>query len=272
MNQDIKYRELLLEPLRRCAGYKPKLGYKKSEGFDLETFTKLYREDQFYSWLGLDSPQVYAAHKAAGGITSVYRQIGLGCEQLFQAILKDQLNLTQGQVSWSYEVSGYRNNGERTKNLSLDGRIPLEEVQDESKKEAIIDWIHRVSFNLGINETVRDVLSGIVFEIRQGYKSRDSKRQNADSANAATAYINSYLPCIAVFSTQIDSSVRVRYNSEKWAILSGTISDDDTESIYAFCDNVLGYDLKSFFSRNSTIIRNETNKIIQILLEVENLK
>ena len=75
MNQDTKYRELLLEPIRRCARYKPKLGYKTSEGFDLETFKKLYSDDPFYYWLGLDSSLVYAAHKAAGGITSVYRQI-----------------------------------------------------------------------------------------------------------------------------------------------------------------------------------------------------
>ena len=75
-----------------------------------------------------------------------------------------------------------------------------------------------------------------------------------------------------MFSTQIDSSVKARYESEKWVILSGTITNDDTESIYAFCDRILGYDLQSFFSRNSDIIKEETEKIIKILLEVENLK
>jgi hypothetical protein len=46
-------------------------------------------------------------------------------------------------------------------------------------------------------------LTGTVFEVRQGYKSKDSKRQNADIANAATAYTKAYLPCAVILSTQI---------------------------------------------------------------------
>jgi hypothetical protein len=34
----------------------------------------MYGADPFCSWVGLDSPLMYAAHKAAGGMTSVYRQ------------------------------------------------------------------------------------------------------------------------------------------------------------------------------------------------------
>lgn len=248
------------------------MGYKKSSGFDLESFKKLYGEDPFYSWLGLDSSLLYAAHKAAGGITSVYRQIGLGWEQLFRAILMDELNLTHEQVNWSCEVPRFPTNGGRTKTLSLDGRITFDAVLNEKKKEIVRDWISRVSYNVGIKYSVRDVLSGVVFEIRQGYKSRDSKRQNADIVNAATAYINSYIPCIGVFSTQIDSSVRNCYKAENWVILSGIISNDDTESIYAFCKQIVGYDLKSFFDRNSIILKLETAKVLQNLLEVDSEK
>lgn len=269
MNLDTKYREILFEPLRKCAHYQPKLGYRRSGGFDLESFKKLYGEDPFYNWLGLDSPLIYAAHKAAGGITSVYRQIGLGCEKLFRAILMDELELTHDQANWSYEVPRYRSNSESTKILSLDGRIPLEALQNQNKREIVQDWIDRVSQNVGIKDSVRDVLSGVVFEIRQGYKSRDSKRQNADIVNATNAYINSYLPCVGVFSTQIDRVVKDRYKSENWVILSGTISNDDTESIYAFCDKIIGYDLVSFFERNTSIIKSETEKIVQVLLEIE---
>jgi len=31
----------------------------------------MYRSDPFYNWVGLDNPLMYAAHKAAGGMTSI---------------------------------------------------------------------------------------------------------------------------------------------------------------------------------------------------------
>lgn len=34
---------------------------------------------------------MYAAHKAAGGMTSVYRQIGIGCERLFRKLVSAEL-------------------------------------------------------------------------------------------------------------------------------------------------------------------------------------
>ncbi len=55
-------------------------------------------------------------------------------------------------------------------------------------------------------------------------------------------------------------------------IHSGTIIDDVTKSIYAFCKKILGYDLHSFFGRNSSNIKSETEKIVEILLEVDSLK
>ncbi len=47
---------------------------------------------------------MYAAHKAADGMTSVYRQIGIGCEKLFRTILRDSLGLSDEDMTWSYEV------------------------------------------------------------------------------------------------------------------------------------------------------------------------
>ncbi|MCX6277959.1 MAG: hypothetical protein NT004_07665 [Bacteroidetes bacterium] len=78
------------------------------DGVSLSGFLKLYGSDPFYSWIGLDSSLMYAAHKAAGGMTSV-------------------------------------------------------------------------------RQTPKN---GVVFEVRQGYKSKDSKRQNADIDNATVAWAN----------------------------------------------------------------------------------
>ena len=78
-----KYVEIFMEPLYECLNYNPKFGHSaKEEGYTLDEFLQLYGEDPFYSWIGLDSPYMFAAHKAAGCMTSIYRQIGIGCERL----------------------------------------------------------------------------------------------------------------------------------------------------------------------------------------------
>lgn len=138
---------------------------------------------------------MYAAHKAAGGMTSIYRQIGIGCEHLFRAVLQDELGLTEDEASWSYSVRGAR--GKR-RTLSLDGRIPIDAVRESAARSRVKDWIQGVCRELGVNPRIARSLTGIVFEVRQGYKSKDSKRQNADLANAATAYsqvTSPALPC-----------------------------------------------------------------------------
>ena len=105
MPKDAKYLEVVLEPIRVCAHYKPKFGQgAKGGGLTLAQFQKLYKGDQFYSWFGLDNPMMYAAHKAAGGMTSVYRQIGIGCEKLFRTVLQDSLGLAATDVTWSYDL------------------------------------------------------------------------------------------------------------------------------------------------------------------------
>ena len=98
-NQDERYFRLIQQALAVCHNYRPKFGQGSKAGLTLDDFQMLYRGDPFYTWFGLDSPLLYAAHKAAGGMTSVYRQIGTGCERLFQRLLQDTLGLNPEQVA-----------------------------------------------------------------------------------------------------------------------------------------------------------------------------
>lgn len=269
MDVDEKYRKIVLEPIYVCATYKPKMGQGRGEGYELDAFQKLYRADPFYSWFGLDNPLMYAAHKAAGGMTSIYRQIGIGCERLFRQILIDELKLAPNEANWSYETSTA---GGKIRTLYLDGRIPTNAVRDPERKAAVQDWIERAAKELGVAESVRSTLTGVIFEVRQGYKSKDSKRQNADIANATTAYVNTYLPCVAVLSNQIDGDIQTRYRMEKWAMLTGTVgADNDLRSVYDFTRQVVGYDLAAFFERNSETLRTELDRVLRSLLEADKL-
>jgi hypothetical protein len=109
-------------------------------------------------------------------------------------------------------------------------------------------------------------ITGAVFEVRQGYKSKDSKRQNADIANAVNAYQNFYLPVVLLLSTQIDDGVAERYQMEKWLLLVGTMNGKATDSTYTFCREVIGYNLAGFFERNSMAIKIEIEKVLAAIL------
>ena len=103
--QNMRYRDILIAPIEECANYMPKFGHGRMGGFSLAEFQKLYSSDAFYQWLGLDNPLMYSAHKAAGGITSVYRQIGIGCERLVRTIFMDlHLKLKQSKKLLSQNI------------------------------------------------------------------------------------------------------------------------------------------------------------------------
>jgi hypothetical protein len=71
LSSDARYLALISDALAVCRGYKPKLGHGRKTGYSLEEFQQMYEQDPFYSWVGLNSPLVYAAHRAAGGMTSL---------------------------------------------------------------------------------------------------------------------------------------------------------------------------------------------------------
>lgn len=236
-------------------------------GLSLKEFQRLYQNDPFYSWLGLDNPLLYVAHKAAGGMTSVYRQIGIGCERLFRAMLQDAFGLSDEEANWSYEVS---TSGGRTRKLHLDGRVSLEKIENQSARKRFHGWMKESAKFINVDPDVSATLKGAVFEVRQGYKSKDSKRQNADIANAAAAYTKAYLPCAVILSTQIDSDILLRYRTEKWAVITGVTGpkSNPQTSTYDFAKSVVGYDLAGFFKRNQKTLKREVDSVLRNLLEV----
>ena len=263
-SSDERYLALIRSALRVCLNYKPAFGHGRGDGISLERFQQIYSEDEFYSWFGLNSPLVYAAHKAAGGMTSVYRQIGMGCQLVFQNVLQDTLGLTGADATWSYLV---KVKGAKNRKLALDGRIPLNKIGNAAARKRVEKWLAEAVDSVGLKGKAAAGLEGCVFEVRQGYKSNDAKRQNADVANAANAYANRYLPVMLLLSVQIPSSLAERYQRAQWLILRGAANGKPTDSTYAFCREVLAYDLAGFFQRNSDAIKAETLAVFKGLLQ-----
>jgi len=206
---------------------------------------------------------MYAAHKAAGGMTSIYRQIGIGGQWVFYQILQDHLGLNREQAIWSYKIEGTQG---KQRTLTLDGRIALGDVKSADARARIRNWLSEVASQIRLPDDTLENIKGIVFETRQGYKSKDSKRQNADIANASKAYANLYVPVLLLFSTQIDGDVAQRYRENFWVLLTGTLSGAATASAYSFCREIVGYDLADFFTRHSPNIKGEVENVLKTLL------
>jgi hypothetical protein len=263
---DHEYLETFLAPIRTCARYHPKLGSASEAGKTLAEFLKFYAADRFYHWVGLDSELMYAAHKTAGGMTSVYRQVGVGGERLFRRLLRDGLGLSEPQCVWSYQTKTATG---RVRTIQLDGRVWVEDIQNASLRRRVQDWLAAASGELLLSKSAAAAIRGAVFEVRQGYKSADAKRQNADIANASSAYCEHFLPVMVLLSNQISQSVAERYVRSKWLLLRGTLGGGHTQSSYQFVQTVLGFDLAAFFSRHTTIIRREVEKIMRELLSAK---
>lgn len=116
-----------------------------------------------------------------------------------------------------------------------------------------------------MSPSIAGVLKGVVFEVRQGYKSKDGKRQNADMVNAAMACTQEYLPCIVALSNQIDSDILRRYR-EKWVVMTGAVTCVSHTSTYEFMRDVIGYDLAGFFERNSKELQSLIANVVTALL------
>ncbi|MDX2163560.1 MAG: hypothetical protein SF162_19755 [bacterium] len=182
---------------------------------------------------------------------------------MFRQIICDQLALTQAQASWAYLLPTASGKG---RSLSLDARIDLNDVQDEVKRERLEDWLRSVTEAVGMNTAVAHALQGAVFEVRQGYKSKDSKRQNADIANAGTALMQGYLPVLVLMSAQMDTDLTLRYANAGWLILKGVPDASASRSTFAFCTQVLDYDLAAFFQRCSPVLAAEVRAVLVALL------
>jgi hypothetical protein len=178
-------------------------------------------------------------------------------------MLQDHFGLSREQATWSYKIDGA---GGKQRTLTLDGRVALDDVKIAEARAKVQNWLVEVAKQIRLPADTLKNIKGIVFETRQGYKSKDSKRQNADIANASKAYANLYVPVLLLFSTQIDGDVAQRYRENLWVLLTGNLSDSTTSSTYSFCREIVGYDLAGFFTRFSPRIKSEVENILRTLL------
>lgn len=258
-----KLLQSFLTPIRLCGNYTPKFG--GGDKVDIKAFRVSYGADTFYSLIGLDNDLMYAAHRAAGGITSIYRQIGVGCERLLREVASDSLHLNSTQIDWSYEYESSRG---KTGTHKLDARIRLTDLDTQTRKR-FKTWIELAKSVISTGQDGKFRPDGIVFEIRQGYKSADAKRQNADIRYAARANQDGLLPVVLVMSNQISKTIIDRYRRDGLLVTTGILDPDPCVSSFALVQHLFGFDLLDFFERYQKVISQEVASVVETLLTAE---
>lgn len=220
---DLKWLNRLVELFRST----PSPEYAQSPEDDWQERRK---RDPYYGPLGLDSPDLAAAHRWAATLTSGYRRLGYATEHLIREALADRLKLEPEQLQWSYKT-------DKKRSRTLDARLALDEMPARyaSRLRKFLD---------------DERSAGAVFEIRQGYKSCDSKRRNADRQSARAIRRAGFTPVLLVVSDELSPENIASYTKDGWKILKGA----DT---MAFLKDVVGFDLGGMLDRNRDWMRDQ---------------
>jgi len=258
IKSDSHYLNILLDPIKVCLDYRPKFGTSDAEGVSYNEFVNLFSSDTLYDALGLANKYVYAAHKASGGLTSFYRQLGIGCERVIREIIIDSFDVIPNKAIWSYQIV---NEDGKSQTLSLDACIKYSDISSVNSL-LLKGWIDRQAKRVGL-DIVPNL--GVVFEVRQGYKSADSKRQNADLRSSRKARENGLLFVMLIVSSQISSVVSQRYIASGIPVITAD-GNSDLESTLFFLKDILGFDLTNFLERNKKVISETTNSVVKSLL------
>lgn len=201
-------------------------------------------------------------------MTSIYRQLGIGVERLFRHIIMDEFDLDEHQANWSYTIPATQEAKAKTRNL--DGRIDLGMVKDPTSRKRVSDWLDAVKDRIYQQQAQNFPLKGVVFEVRQGYKSQDSKRSQGDTDNGQRALMEQYQMVVAVISMQINDAARTHYLDNGILVMTGdVVSDDPMTSTFAFMKQVIDYDFAGFFERNTDDLRANMHSILEKTLTVK---
>jgi hypothetical protein len=242
---DLEILEALWGPVLKI---KPNLAPKMGTGeFVYENdFLGIYRRDPLYgpTALGFNSKAMYKAHQSLTRLTSLYRNVGTGTEAVVKLLIERCLGITPEQHRWQYHYTF--NGSPRTR--TLDGAIRFEQIKNAKLRRRVRDWVRRHD----------PQATGLVLEVREGYKSSDAKRSNGDKDAVLAARADNLVPVMLVLSDQIAATTVATYTKCGWNIEAGA-------QAYQFCAHVFGVDLLAVMERNPKFmnrVRRHVRKLI----------
>ena len=223
----------------------PKFG--TNQGVSKEDFLKIRGSDPLYSVVGLDTAELYAAHAGGSVLTSAYRQLGIGLERALRLIAEkgcdfiDVPDNDTNNIKWSFQSA-------TGATRELDLLISVDMINQESKKKRLYEIARLMKPKFKIQESD---FKGIVFEIRQGYQSADSKRVKGDLEIVEKAEDEGLLAVVLIGSNSYNHSVISTYKNGGLPILVPSSGDNGKveNCPYCFFEDFMDYDLRSAMLR-----------------------
>lgn len=241
-NRDEWYLSVLTDPVKATRHCEPLFGRRGQRGVDLDEFQSIYGADLFYRTCGLNDPAVYAAHRAASVMTSMYRQLGKGARQLIRAILCDSFGVTDDEATW------------KVRGQDLGCVVRLRGDAGGAADIALRDWLSGIDASFG----------GVAIEVRQGMKTADARREHSYvEANAKSAVEQGLMPVLLLLSAQANEAAMDGYRAAGWQVLLGDTNGSIYDSSYGFIQFVTAFDLEDFLIQNHRRIDAEVGGVLR---------
>lgn len=218
------------------------------EGAEPKLIEQSLRDDALYGVIFEDIAHKYA-FTALGGrlITSLHRNFGDIIEMSVREIFKVKFDLDGALAQMSLTLKSVEKRSTRTS----DATIPFDALEAHERSQ--IQSLHKHLLNA--NHGDANKLKGISYEIRQCYKSNDSKRRTADIDMADLLLANKQLPVMLIFCSSSSPSIITDYRRlSKWIILEGNEAFD-------YVAKLTGFNFKTYLHDKCKLHKKELDKL-----------
>lgn len=231
--EEDKLIEIALRHLSLVKNYDP---YANYEGVKTKTdFIKVIGADPAFKNVGFATEKYVLARIGGNLITSLHRKLGDMYEEMFQYMLRERYSVDTSDLHYSVEVAI----GGRSQTRSTDGLIRKSKFKGIKLPLLKENW------------TTSD---GIAFELRSCYQIGDSKRIQADWDMSLALKEQNIVPVMLITcSTSLRSPVARLKRS--WNLYEGN-------ETFEFINNLMGFDLLGFMSKNKNIISAPVNDLM----------
>ncbi len=189
-------------------------------------------KDALYGLLFKNISVFYAQSVLGGRITtSLHRNFGDIIEVSVREIFKHAYSLDDGLARSSFSIQSIEKRSTRTTDVS----IPFEALTNAQEKSLRAYHVKLCGKHTPALLAQHGACRGLGYEVRQCYKSNDSKRRTADIDMSDLLFQNKIIPMMLIFcSSSSPSIIRDYRRLSKWMIVEGDDAFDYVREISGF--------------------------------------
>lgn len=216
---------------------------------------KEIKSDALYGLLFRDISEFYVQSVLGGRITtSLHRNFGDIVEMSVREIFKSAFDLDDQLAQSSFTLKSIEKRSTRTTDVTL----PYTALEEKTvgRLRAFHEQLckrHRRDVE-GLHATCK----GVGYEVRQCYKSNDSKRRTADIDMSHLLANKGLAPVMLIFCSSSSASIIQDYNRlSKWLILEGTAA-------FEYVNDVTGFNYRAYLDSKIEKLAPQLRSLFQV--------